>query len=78
MGGEWRIRQQPPHGTGATGAGSGYRVDVIPFYDLVEENDGWSGDQYGLRFVHRDGRVTIYPWASIVRAEYVPDPADDQ
>lgn len=74
MGGEWRITQQPPHGTPATGAGRGYRVETIPTNDPQDAPI----TTIGLQFRTADGRHSIYPWASIVRAEYVPDPADDQ
>ena len=75
MGGEWRITQQPPHGTPGSGAGRGYRVDVIPMGDMTEQDMDFA---HGIAFHHKDGRITIIPWAAIVRAEYVPDHADDQ
>ena len=66
MGGEWRIRQYPL-------SGDRYHTEVVSMngteIDIAD---------HGLVFTHKDGRHTIYPWVSIIRAEYVPDHPDDQ
>lgn len=69
MGGEWRIKQD------ARQSPSGHRVDVIPVTDLGPD---LNLANHGIVFTYANGTVVIYPWASIIQARYVPDPADDQ
>lgn len=67
--GEWRITQYAP------AAKAGVKVTVVTIRNanslsLHDPKDERSSD--GLVFTHKDGRQEIYPWASIVKAEYTP------
>jgi hypothetical protein len=77
-GGEWLIRQRGQHTT---------RQGVSVTHDRVErvtlEGDGRFGGptepeeiwrDYGLMFRWPDGRVILYPWATVLSAEYRPHP----
>lgn len=85
MGGEWRITQYAP------GAETGVKVTVIPVVPIETTvsptvapptDPFWLHDTMldgpCLSFAWQNGREEYYPWASIIRAEWTPDPADDQ
>lgn len=69
-GGEWLIRQMPFTQTGA------FRTERITIEtDTAGGTDPILVDAAQcMTFHYADGRIIIFPWANIVRAEYRPHP----